>query len=168
MFNIFLFPYMPKERVWYYWLAKLSWITFGEVFYFYFSVCGFTFHSENEPNGTFTSPNFPGLYPRNTECHYLFFGQDNDRIHITFPYFDVEGIPPGWVAGIVACRLSAVIIVTVPCSSRQHNLACTLDQWYAYWYTAAMILNVRARPVFVFLKDIWGLKMAVNIYFPSW
>ncbi|ELT95407.1 hypothetical protein CAPTEDRAFT_27776, partial [Capitella teleta] len=59
------------------------------------SVCGFAFHSKDAPNGTFTSPNFPGLYPRNTECHYLFYGQENERIYITFPYFDVEGIPPG-------------------------------------------------------------------------
>ena len=57
-------------------------------------VCSFIFRSEQTPNGTFTSPNFPGLYPRNTECHYLFYGRTNERIHITFPYFDVEGIPP--------------------------------------------------------------------------
>ena len=57
-------------------------------------VCGFVIHSETSPNGTFTSPNFPGLYPRNTECHYLFRGKENERIYIDFPYFDVEGIPP--------------------------------------------------------------------------
>jgi len=57
-------------------------------------VCSFTFKSDVETNGTFKSPNFPGLYPRNTECHYLFYGKTNERIHITFPYFDVEGIPP--------------------------------------------------------------------------
>jgi hypothetical protein len=57
-------------------------------------VCGFIFKSEKSSNGTFTSPNFPGYYPRNTECHYLFYGKETERIHITFPYFDVEGIPP--------------------------------------------------------------------------
>jgi hypothetical protein len=58
-------------------------------------VCGFVFDSATAPNGTFTSPNFPGLYPRNTECHYLFNGQENEKIYITFPYLDVEGVPPG-------------------------------------------------------------------------
>ncbi len=48
-------------------------------------------------NGTFTSPNYPGLYPRNTECHYLFFGDKKEKVHITFPYFDVEGIPHQYV-----------------------------------------------------------------------
>jgi len=54
--------------------------------------CGFIFRSQLSPNGTFTSPNYPGLYPRNTECHYLFYGLDNERVHITFRHFDVEGI----------------------------------------------------------------------------
>ncbi|KAI0240807.1 Suppressor of lurcher protein 1 [Lamellibrachia satsuma] len=57
-------------------------------------VCGFNFKSAVTSNGTFTSPNFPGLYPRNTECHYLFYGTDKEKIHITFLYFDVEGIQP--------------------------------------------------------------------------
>ena len=59
-----------------------------------FLVCGFEFRSERESNGTFSSPNYPGLYPRNTECHYLFYGQVNERIYIEFLYFDVEGVPP--------------------------------------------------------------------------
>ena len=58
------------------------------------TACGFMFKSQTAENGSFTSPNFPGLYPRNTECHYLFYGGNNEQIHITFPYFDVEGIPP--------------------------------------------------------------------------
>lgn len=58
------------------------------------AACGFMFKSQTAQNGTFTSPNYPGLYPRNTECHYLFYGGNNEKIYITFPYFDVEGIPP--------------------------------------------------------------------------
>ena len=57
--------------------------------------CGFVYRSETSPNGTFTSPNFPGYYPCNTECHYLFHGRPNERVSISFPYFDVEGISPG-------------------------------------------------------------------------
>ncbi|GFR13028.1 suppressor of lurcher protein 1, partial [Trichonephila clavata] len=56
--------------------------------------CGFNFNSEDRSNGTFTSPNFPGLYPRNTECHYFFKGKPKERVHITFNKFDVDGIPP--------------------------------------------------------------------------
>ncbi|CAG2173618.1 unnamed protein product [Oppiella nova] len=58
------------------------------------AVCGFIFNSTIHPNGSFTSPNYPGLYPRDTECHYHFYGQPNQRVHITFAYFDVEGVPP--------------------------------------------------------------------------
>jgi hypothetical protein len=57
-------------------------------------VCGFVFKSSAATGGTFTSPNFPGLYPRNTECHYLFHGIEGEVVYITFKYFDVEGIPP--------------------------------------------------------------------------
>ncbi|XP_055928438.1 suppressor of lurcher protein 1-like isoform X1 [Argiope bruennichi] len=56
--------------------------------------CRFTFRSEERGNGTFNSPNYPGFYPRDTECHYIFYGKDKERVHITFAYFDVDGIPP--------------------------------------------------------------------------
>lgn len=58
------------------------------------SVCGFVFNSNDTTNGTFTSPNFPGFYPRNTECHYFFYGKSKEKIHVIFAYFDVEGITP--------------------------------------------------------------------------
>ncbi|XP_076373733.1 suppressor of lurcher protein 1-like isoform X1 [Tachypleus tridentatus] len=57
-------------------------------------VCGFIFNSTEHTNGTFTSPNYPGIYPRATECHYFFYGRSSERIHLTFAYFDVEGVPP--------------------------------------------------------------------------
>ncbi|GFQ71549.1 suppressor of lurcher protein 1 [Trichonephila clavata] len=56
--------------------------------------CRFVFRSEERGNGTFSSPNYPGFYPRDTECHYTFRGRDKERVHITFAYFDVDGIPP--------------------------------------------------------------------------
>ncbi|XP_042900204.1 suppressor of lurcher protein 1 isoform X1 [Parasteatoda tepidariorum] len=56
--------------------------------------CRFIFRSEDRGNGTFNSPNYPGFYPRDTECHYTFIGKDKERVHITFAYFDVDGIPP--------------------------------------------------------------------------
>lgn len=59
------------------------------------SDCNFLFNSSNAISGSFTSPNYPGLYPRNTICHYQFFGKPKDIVTITFPFFDVEGIPPG-------------------------------------------------------------------------
>ncbi|RWS10051.1 Suppressor of lurcher protein 1-like protein [Dinothrombium tinctorium] len=57
-------------------------------------VCAFVYNSNTHPNGTITSPNWPGLYPRDTECHYFFYGQKNEKVYITFPHFDVEGVPP--------------------------------------------------------------------------
>ncbi|XP_022651246.1 tolloid-like protein 1 isoform X4 [Varroa destructor] len=57
-------------------------------------VCTFIYNSSEVSNGTFTTPNYPGVYPRDTECHYLFYGKDKEKIHIQFAYFDVEGVPP--------------------------------------------------------------------------
>ncbi|XP_052089103.1 suppressor of lurcher protein 1-like [Mytilus californianus] len=45
--------------------------------------CRFTFNSNRSLSGYFTSPNFPGYYPRFTECHYKFIGQ-NHKVRITF------------------------------------------------------------------------------------
>ncbi|KAJ8682595.1 hypothetical protein QAD02_018387, partial [Eretmocerus hayati] len=56
--------------------------------------CAFNFNSSETANGTFTSPNYPGFYPRDTECHYFFNGQPNERVHLHFLDFDVEGVLP--------------------------------------------------------------------------
>ncbi|KAF7388575.1 hypothetical protein HZH68_012517 [Vespula germanica] len=56
--------------------------------------CAFVFNSNETRNGTFASPNYPGLYPRDTECHYFFNGQPNERVHLHFHFFDVEGVLP--------------------------------------------------------------------------
>lgn len=45
-------------------------------------------------NGTFTSPNYPGLYPRDTECHYLFYGRDGEYVELFFTYFHIDGVLP--------------------------------------------------------------------------
>ncbi|UYV80716.1 hypothetical protein LAZ67_19001524, partial [Cordylochernes scorpioides] len=58
------------------------------------AVCKFVYNSTVRTNGTFMSPNWPGFYPRATECHYFFEGRTHERIHITFAYFDVEGVIP--------------------------------------------------------------------------
>ncbi|XP_057369246.1 cubilin-like [Daphnia carinata] len=60
------------------------------------SPCAFRYNSTKSTNGTFWSPNFPGFYPRDTECHYFFHAQVGERVKIVFPYFDVVGeIPCG-------------------------------------------------------------------------
>ncbi|XP_076164944.1 sol1 isoform X1 [Ptiloglossa arizonensis] len=56
--------------------------------------CAFVYNSNETRNGTFASPNYPGLYPRNTECHYFFNGQMNERVHLHFHFFDIEGVQP--------------------------------------------------------------------------
>ncbi|OXU31247.1 hypothetical protein TSAR_001008 [Trichomalopsis sarcophagae] len=56
--------------------------------------CAFVFNSNETMNGTFTSPNYPGFYPRDIECHYFFNGQPKERVHLHFHYFDVEGVLP--------------------------------------------------------------------------
>lgn len=56
--------------------------------------CAFVYNSNESRNGTFASPNFPGFYPRDTECHYFFNGQPKERVILQFNYFDVEGVSP--------------------------------------------------------------------------
>ncbi|XP_071438728.1 suppressor of lurcher protein 1 [Hetaerina americana] len=56
--------------------------------------CAFVFNSSETLNGTFSSPNYPGNYPRDTECHYFFHGKAKEKVHIHFTYFDVEGVLP--------------------------------------------------------------------------
>lgn len=56
------------------------------------SECKIYFYSAQKRNGYFSSPNYPGLYPRDIECHYYFIGQKNEKVQITFHTFDVEGI----------------------------------------------------------------------------
>nr|XP_053644101.1 LOW QUALITY PROTEIN: cubilin-like [Cherax quadricarinatus] len=35
-----------------------------------------------------------GIYPRNTVCQYIFRGLDNQKVKLTFKYFDIEGVAP--------------------------------------------------------------------------
>ncbi|CAG9122571.1 unnamed protein product [Plutella xylostella] len=56
--------------------------------------CAFVFNSSEARTGVVTSPNYPGLYPRDTECNYFFYGDKNERVHLHFSYFDVEGVVP--------------------------------------------------------------------------
>lgn len=56
--------------------------------------CAFVFSSNESRTGFFHSPNYPGFYPRDTECHYYFYGNPGERVHLHFYYFDVEGVSP--------------------------------------------------------------------------
>ncbi|XP_021958390.1 suppressor of lurcher protein 1 [Folsomia candida] len=56
--------------------------------------CRFIFNSTETSNGTIASPNYPGLYPRNTECHYFFNGKDNEHVELHFTYFHIDGVQP--------------------------------------------------------------------------
>ncbi|CAH0723621.1 unnamed protein product, partial [Brenthis ino] len=56
--------------------------------------CAFVYNSTERRQGVMTSPNHPGLYPRDTECNYFFYGRKNERVHLHFSHFDVEGVMP--------------------------------------------------------------------------
>lgn len=56
------------------------------------SECKLFFRSSDKRSGYFSSPNYPGLYPRDILCHYFFIGQKNEKVQVTFHTFDVEGI----------------------------------------------------------------------------
>ncbi|XP_058976915.1 cubilin isoform X2 [Musca domestica] len=54
--------------------------------------CSFAYNSTDKKMGYFTSPNFPGLYPKNINCDYFFHGELDEKVIIRFSYFDVEGV----------------------------------------------------------------------------
>jgi hypothetical protein len=55
-------------------------------------VCYFEFYSTRASEGIFTSPNYPGKYPHNMECEYIFRGvPEKEIIVINFSDFDVKG-----------------------------------------------------------------------------
>ena len=54
--------------------------------------CKIYFYSKSNSYGYFSSPNYPGLYPRDIKCHYYFIGDKNQKVQITFHTFDVEGV----------------------------------------------------------------------------
>ncbi|CAG9536944.1 unnamed protein product [Cercopithifilaria johnstoni] len=54
--------------------------------------CHYEFNSSQRSSGDIFSPNHPGYYPRNTDCHYIFHGTEKQVVAIHFEYFDVEGL----------------------------------------------------------------------------
>lgn len=56
--------------------------------------CAFVFNSNVSRTGYFHSPNYPGFYPRDTECYYFFHGNVGEKVHLHYNYFDVEGVLP--------------------------------------------------------------------------
>ena len=56
--------------------------------------CAFVYNSTETKNGNFHSPNYPGFYPRDTECHYFFHAEDEERVEIVFQHFQLYGKKP--------------------------------------------------------------------------
>ncbi|XP_065213013.1 suppressor of lurcher protein 1-like [Planococcus citri] len=52
--------------------------------------CDFTYDSTDYPNGTFNSPNFPGMYPTHILCYYTFRGVESN-IFFNFTHFNLIG-----------------------------------------------------------------------------
>ena len=65
----------------------------AKIFSLFLPDCAFEIHSSITPNGTISSPNFPGLYPKNTVCNYNFIGGRNKKLRLRFITFDIEGVP---------------------------------------------------------------------------
>ncbi|PRD27455.1 UNVERIFIED_CONTAM: Tolloid-like protein 1 [Trichonephila clavipes] len=53
------------------------------------SVCSFTVFSDNKSEGEFRSPTYPGVYPKNLNCHYRFMGKNGQRVRLEFMDFDL-------------------------------------------------------------------------------
>ena len=68
------------------------------------AACLFNIRSRTRRRGEFTSPNYPGFYPRNVRCHYIFYGRQHERVHITLLDFNVEGLAPRQVHPLILSR----------------------------------------------------------------
>ncbi|XP_035216959.1 cubilin-like, partial [Stegodyphus dumicola] len=53
------------------------------------SVCSFTVFSDNQREGEFRSPTYPGVYPKNLHCQYRFLGRKGQRVRLEFMDFDL-------------------------------------------------------------------------------
>ncbi|XP_063244265.1 cubilin [Bacillus rossius redtenbacheri] len=53
------------------------------------SPCNFTVHSTSKKTGVIVSPTYPGAYPKDLNCSYLFKGQMGQRIRLEFRDFDL-------------------------------------------------------------------------------
>lgn len=53
------------------------------------SVCNFTVFSDNQREGQFMSPTYPGVYPKNLNCMYRFLGKKGQRVRLEFMDFDL-------------------------------------------------------------------------------
>ena len=52
-------------------------------------LCSFVIHSEQRRDGEFMSPTYPGVYPKNINCYYLFKGMKGQRVKLEFMDFDL-------------------------------------------------------------------------------
>nr|XP_018896176.1 PREDICTED: cubilin isoform X2 [Bemisia tabaci] len=53
------------------------------------SPCSFEIHAEAKRQGTIISPTYPGVYPKDLYCSYLFLGKKGQRIRLEFRDFDL-------------------------------------------------------------------------------
>lgn len=53
------------------------------------SVCSFAIYSEQRREGEFMSPTYPGVYPKDINCRYLFKGISGQRVKLEFMDFDL-------------------------------------------------------------------------------
>uniref|UniRef100_A0A914XS65 CUB domain-containing protein n=1 Tax=Plectus sambesii TaxID=2011161 RepID=A0A914XS65_9BILA len=51
--------------------------------------CGFEIQSKHKKKGTVISPTYPGTYPKNFTCIYIFRGRPGQRIYLFFRDFDI-------------------------------------------------------------------------------
>ena len=75
--------------------------------YIFFLGCIYLYNSSAATSGVFTSPNYPGIYPRSCVCKYYFYGGKVERVNISFETFHLDKMN-GYVVISVNPRYSYV------------------------------------------------------------
>jgi len=52
-------------------------------------LCSFAMYSDQRREGEFMSPTYPGVYPKDINCYYLFKGVKGQRVKLEFMDFDL-------------------------------------------------------------------------------
>lgn len=122
--------------------------------------CKFTYNSSRASSGEFTSPNYPGLYPRNIECNYSFHGKPKEIVNITFDKFQLSGCDEQTNSDVITFSNF------INAEDRKMPRYCGLPNGYSYIVSDGPFFRVTFRSNEKYeaegFKGMYTFKMVVN------